>query len=146
LIGDDDDFCSACRRGLTGAILTAFATFWLGLFVEAGQSLLGYFATASVLELAGILIAARLNSCWRHKTLNACQVVDELPSKMIDDKEDHNVGLEMGMREDDTETLDNNVGLEMGMRAVQEDDTETLALAEKCASLSSDETDLEIPT
>jgi hypothetical protein len=124
-LDQDDDLCSACVRCLFGAPQTAFVTFILGIIVGA-RTILGFFATATVMQLAGILIAARLDSRWRHDTLYACQVVDELPSsKMIDDKEDHNVGLEMGMLEDATETL---------------------ALTEEYATLSLDETDLKIPT
>jgi hypothetical protein len=135
--GKDDDLCSACCRGLLGAIFTVFMTFIVGILVGA-RTLLGFFATASVLELAGILIAARLYSRWRHNTLKTCQVADTLPSKTIDDKDDNSFCLEMGMGM--------RLEMGMGMRGVQEDDTETLALAEKCASLSLDERDLEIPT
>jgi hypothetical protein len=81
-----------CYRCFVGVFYTAFITFIVGTIVGA-RTILGYFATTGVLELAGIMTAACLNSCWRNKTLYAYQVNNELPSKMIDDDD----GLEMGM-------------------------------------------------
>lgn len=117
----NDEENSVCYTCFFGVNVTAFITFIVG--TVSGD----YYAAAGILVLAGILIAACLYFSWRNMTLYAYQVVNELPSKMIGDSDD-------------------NGSLEMGMLVVQEDDDETLALDEECASIRSDETDLEIPT
>ena len=109
----DDNLCPLC---FTGVIFTAFMTFCMGTIAGA-RTLLGYYATAGVLVLVGILIASCLNSYWRNKTLYGYQVVNELPSNRIDDED--------------------KGGLEIGTRAVQEDeDTETSALTKEYARIS----------
>ena len=115
---------AVCCNCFMGLVLTAFVTFGLGTIFLA-RTILGYFAVAGVLIFIGFLISAYLHSGWRNTTLHKYEVVDELPSTMIDDDND-----------DDK----NNDGLEMGMLAVQEDDdTETLAFTEEY--ISSDEED-----
>jgi hypothetical protein len=114
-----------CYNCFWGLIFTAFTTF-VGGVIAGARTILGFFATAGVLIFIGILISAYLYFSWRNTTLYGYQVVDELPSAMIDDDDD----------DDDDDK--NNDGLEMGMLAVQEDDdTETLAFTEEY--ISSDE-------
>jgi hypothetical protein len=121
----DDELCSMCYNCFWGLIFTAFTTF-VGGVIAGARTILGFFATAGVLIFIGFLISAYLYFSWRNTTLYGYQVVDELPSAMIDDDDD----------DDDDDK--NNDGLEMGMLAVQEDDdTETLAFTEEY--ISSDE-------
>jgi hypothetical protein len=115
---NSEDFFAVCCNCFKGLFLTAFITFILGTIAGA------YFAVAGVLISIGFLISAYLYSSWRKTTLHGYEVVDELPSTMIDDDDD-----------DDK----HNDGLEMGILAVQEDDIETLALTEEYCSDEEDE-------
>jgi hypothetical protein len=124
--------CCKCFMGLfMGLCFTAFNTFILGTIAGA-RTILGYFAVAGLLIFIGFLISAYLYSSWRNTTLHGYEVVDELPSTMIDG-------------DDDNDDDKNNDGLEMGMLVVQEDDdTETLAITREY--ISSDDEDEELET
>ena len=117
-----ESFSAVCGLCLFGLIFTAFETFYWSFMLTFAMApelypeprTICYLAVAGVLFLIGFLISACKFARWRNTTLHGYEVVDELPSTMIDDDND-----------DDK----NNDGLEMGMLAVQEDDdTETLAL------------------
>lgn len=131
-----ESFSAVCGLCLFGLIFTAFETFYWSFmltFVLAPElypiepRTICYLAVAGVLFFIGFLISACKFARWRNTTLHGYEVVDELPSTMIDDDDDNDVDK-------------NNDGLEMGMLAVQEDDdTETLAFTEEY--ISSDEED-----
>jgi len=127
-----ESFSAGCCNCCRGLFPTAFVTFILGTIAGA-RTILGYFAVAGVLFLIGFLISACLYFfSWRNKTLHGYEVVDELPSTMIDD-------------DDDDDDDRNNDGLEMGILAVQEDDdTETLAVTEEYISSDEEDEDKEL--
>jgi len=108
-LDDDDSFCAAVCRFPFFLLVTAFVTFVMGTIVGA-RTVVAYFVTAGVLMLIGVLVALYLHFHWRNATLNACQIVDELPARAMDDDHEHVGELEMGMHvvrvEDDADITD----------------------------------------